>query len=103
VCNTHLSFIPGWNGLQLRRLVRSLAGTREPLVVIGDLNMQTRQATRLTGMRSLAKAATFPASAPLRQIDHVLVRGDLRASGPAEAIRLRLSDHRALVVDCEPG
>src|SRR5215218_5455164 len=39
VCTTHLSFIPGWNGLQLRRLVRSLTGTREPLVVIGDLNM----------------------------------------------------------------
>src|SRR3712207_3975281 len=40
VCNTHLSFIPGWNGAQLRTLVRSLEGTREPLVLMGDLNMQ---------------------------------------------------------------
>ena len=39
VANTHLSFIPAWNALQLRRLVRSLAGTPEPLVVMGDLNM----------------------------------------------------------------
>ncbi len=103
VCNTHLSFIPAWNAFQLRRLVRSLTGTREPMVVIGDLNMQTAQATRLTGMRSIASAPTFPAVGPTRQIDHVLVRGPLRATGPAEAVRLPLSDHRALVVDCEPG
>jgi endonuclease/exonuclease/phosphatase family metal-dependent hydrolase len=103
VCNTHLSFIPGWNGLQLRRLLRSLTGTREPLVVVGDLNMQPQQARRLTGMRSIASAATFPAHEPTRQIDHILVRGKLRASGPAESVRLPLSDHRALVVDCEPG
>lgn len=103
VCNTHLSFIPGWNGLQLRRLLRSLTGTREPLVVVGDLNMQPPQATRLTGMRSIAAAATFPSHEPTRQIDHVLVRGKLRASRPAESVRLPLSDHCALVVDCEPG
>jgi endonuclease/exonuclease/phosphatase family metal-dependent hydrolase len=103
VCNTHLSFIPGWNGLQLRRLVRSLAGTREPLVVVGDFNMQARQAERLSGLRSIASAATFPAVRPARQIDHVLVRGKLRAAGPAEAVQLPLSDHRALVVDCATG
>jgi endonuclease/exonuclease/phosphatase family metal-dependent hydrolase len=103
VCNTHLSFIPGWSARQLRLVVRSLTGTPEPLVVIGDLNMQTSQATRLTGMRSIAAAPTFPAEQPTRQIDHVLVRGPLRAAGSAEAVRLPLSDHRALVVDCEPG
>src|SRR4051794_30185295 len=43
VANTHLSFIPGWNALQLRRLVRSLQGNREPLVLMGDLNMEPRQ------------------------------------------------------------
>jgi endonuclease/exonuclease/phosphatase family metal-dependent hydrolase len=103
VANTHLSFIPGWNTLQLRRLVRSLAGTREPLAVIGDLNMERRQAARVSGLRPIASAATFPVDQPRRQIDHVLVRGRLRASGPAEAVRLPLSDHRALVVPCDPG
>lgn len=103
VCNTHLSFIPGWNARQLRLLVRSLTGTREPLVVIGDLNMQSRQAARLTGMRSIASTPTFPTQAPTRQIDHVLVRGDVRATAPAQAVRLPLSDHRALVVDCTSG
>jgi endonuclease/exonuclease/phosphatase family metal-dependent hydrolase len=103
VCNTHLSFIPGWSAVQLRQLVRSLTGTREPLVLIGDLNMQAPQATRLTGMRSIATAPTFPAQAPVRQIDHVLVRGALRATGPAEAIEVPLSDHRALAVNCSPA
>jgi endonuclease/exonuclease/phosphatase family metal-dependent hydrolase len=102
VCNTHLSFIPGWNGSQLRRLVRSLTGTREPLAVIGDLNMQKAQAARVSGLRPIASAVTFPAHRPQRQLDHVLVRGGLTATGPAEAVRLPLSDHRALVVRCGP-
>jgi endonuclease/exonuclease/phosphatase family metal-dependent hydrolase len=100
VCNTHLSFIPGWNAWQLRSLLRSLAGTREPLVLIGDLNMEPPLVARLGGLRPLANADTFPAEAPVRQLDHVLVRGPLRAAGPAEAVRLPLSDHRALVVPC---
>jgi endonuclease/exonuclease/phosphatase family metal-dependent hydrolase len=103
VCNTHLSFIPGWNAVQLRSLVRSLTGTREPLVVLGDLNMQRTQAARSTGMRPIAIADTFPAEKPDRQIDHVLVRGGgLVATGPAEAVQLPMSDHRALVVPCGP-
>ena len=103
VCNTHLSFIPAWNALQLRRLIRSLTGTREPLAVIGDLNMEQRQAARISGLRPIATAPTFPVTKPRRQLDHVLVRGALRAAGPAEALHLPLSDHRALVVSCEPG
>ncbi|MGY2064599.1 endonuclease/exonuclease/phosphatase family protein [Blastococcus sp. SYSU DS0619] len=103
VCNTHLSFIPRWNGRQLRTLVRSLAGTREPLVLMGDLNMQQRAAARNSGLTPIGSAATFPAPRPTRQLDHVLVRGALRASGPAEAVRLPLSDHRALVVPVEAG
>jgi endonuclease/exonuclease/phosphatase family metal-dependent hydrolase len=102
VCNTHLSFIPRWNGHQLRTLVRSLEGTREPLVLLGDLNMQQRAAARHSGLTPIATAATFPAPRPSRQLDHILVRGGLRASSPAEAVRLPLSDHRALVVPVAP-
>jgi endonuclease/exonuclease/phosphatase family metal-dependent hydrolase len=102
VCTTHLSFIPGWNALQLRRLVRSLTGTREPLVLVGDLNMEPTLAAQISGLRPLASAATFPAAAPVRQLDHVLARGPLRATGPGSAVQLPLSDHRALVVPCAP-
>src|SRR3954452_10471145 len=81
-CKTHLSFLPGWNAVHLRQWVRSLGGTREPLVLIGDLNMQQRQAARISGLRPIASAATFPTQEPRRQLDHVLVRGHLRATGP---------------------
>lgn len=103
VCTTHLSFVPGWNRAQLRRLVRSLAGTREPLALMGDLNMAPAQAARVSGLRPVATAATFPTAYPRRQLDHVLVRGGLTATGPAEAVQLPLSDHRALVVPCGPA
>lgn len=102
-CTTHLSFVPGRNRRQLRRLKADLDGTPEPLALIGDLNMARRQAARVSRLRPIAAADTFPRQRPRRQIDHVLVRGRLRATGPAEAVRLPLSDHRALVVPAEQG
>lgn len=101
VCTTHLSFVPGWNALQLRRVIRALTGARGPLVLLGDLNMGPRAAARTTGLHGLATAPTFPADGPRRQLDHVLARG-LRATGPAETPRLPVSDHRPLVVPCGP-
>jgi endonuclease/exonuclease/phosphatase family metal-dependent hydrolase len=102
VCATHLSFLPGWNALQLRRVIRSLTGAREPLVLLGDLNMGAGPAARITGLRALGSAPTFPIDEPRRQLDHVLARGGLRATGPAETPRLPVSDHRPLVVPCGP-
>src|SRR4051812_31455886 len=103
VTTTHLSFIPGWSALQLRSLVRSLTGTREPLVLIGDLNMEQGRAAQVSGLKALATAATFPVDQPTQQLDHVLARGRLRPTSPAVAHRLPLSDHRALAVDVAPA
>jgi endonuclease/exonuclease/phosphatase family metal-dependent hydrolase len=95
---THLSFVPWWNGRQLRYLVRSLATAERPLVLMGDLNMGERRAVALTGMTPAARHATFPADTPREQLDHILVDGALRATD-SEAPRLPLSDHRALVAE----
>jgi len=98
VADVHLTFVDWWNGRQLTRVRDSLAGARRPLVLMGDLNMPPERAARITGMRSLVAALTFPAGSPRTQIDHVLLDGDLPpASG--RALELPLSDHRALVVD----
>jgi endonuclease/exonuclease/phosphatase family metal-dependent hydrolase len=99
VAATHLSFLPGWNAVQLRQLLRDLGDDADPLVLLGDLNMGAPQARRLTGMRSLADASTFPADAPTRQLDHILGRGPLPPSTSAGAHQLPLSDHRALWVE----
>ncbi len=98
VANTHLSFLDYWNGRQLRQLVRALHSARRPLVLTGDLNMGPRRAARLTGLSSLAAHPTFPAHHPVRQIDHVLADGAVRATA-SQARRLPLSDHLALLVD----
>ena len=97
VANTHLSFVRWWNGRQLAGLRRALAGRPRPLVLTGDLNMDADRAARITGMRPLARHCTFPADEPVEQLDHVLAEPALAAS--SRAMRMKLSDHRALVVD----
>jgi endonuclease/exonuclease/phosphatase family metal-dependent hydrolase len=99
VAATHLSFVPGWNAVQLRWLMRKVGRPADPLVLLGDLNMGPAQAQRLTGMRPLAAGLTFPADAPARQLDHILARGAVPPAGTCAVHRLPLSDHCALSVD----
>ena len=98
LATTHLSFVPGWNGVQLRRLVTDLARLPGPRVLMGDLNMPRPLPQVLTGWRPLARTATYPADRPRLQLDHVLSSGDLPLVTAVEAPRLAVSDHRALVV-----
>ena len=100
VAVTHLSFIPRWNVVQLKRLVRTTAATPGPLVLMGDFNLVGDRPAAITGMRPLARANTFPVHAPDRQLDHILARG-VRPRGPASAPEPAMSDHRPLVVDVE--
>ncbi|MDT5222418.1 MAG: hypothetical protein QOF15_4523 [Mycobacterium sp.] len=99
VANTHLSFVPGWNRRQLRRLVRDLNGLPGPRLLVGDLNLKPAAVHQWSGMRSLAAAATFPAHAPDRQIDHILTDDRELRAGPTVAELMPISDHRPLVVD----
>ena len=103
VVATHLTFIPGWNSHQLRRLVRLLRGVPRPVVLMGDLNLDGDAPERISGWRSLAHAPTFPVAAPEEQLDHILVDGDLVPTGEGRAVDLGLSDHRALTVDVAPA
>jgi endonuclease/exonuclease/phosphatase family metal-dependent hydrolase len=103
VANCHLSFVPGWNAMQLRRLTRELAGLGHPCVLLGDLNLPGTVPGRVSRWRTLARARTFPAEAPKLQIDHALGHGPLPRVTAVDSRRLSLSDHRALVVDLEPA
>ncbi len=99
VANTHLSFVPGWRRLQLRRLTRDLAPLADPVVLMGDLNLPAPAPTAITGYTSLAAHPTFPLEAPTEQLDHILLRGRLGPVRASRAPRFDLSDHRALVVE----
>lgn len=99
VANTHLSFVRWWNGRQLGHLRRALTGAHRPLLLAGDLNMDAGRAARITGLTSLSDEPTFPADRPVEQLDHLLAEPALTAR--AEARRMALSDHRALIVDLD--
>jgi endonuclease/exonuclease/phosphatase family metal-dependent hydrolase len=99
VATTHLSFVPGWNVVQLIRLVRSLRRLPAPRVLIGDLNLPGAVPRTVTGWRSLARVPTYPVSEPRWQLDHALASGRLPPVRSVEAPALPVSDHRALVVE----
>lgn len=99
VANTHLSFVPGWNRRQLRLLMRDLRGFPGPHVLMGDLNMASARVGRLSGLRPLGKASTFPADGPQTQLDHILTDDIGLRVDSCSAPKLPISDHRALVVD----
>lgn len=98
VATTHLSFVPGWNVVQLRRLVASLRRLPAPQLLTGDLNIPGRLPRAVASWRRLADAPTFPAHDPAVQLDHVLALGAVEAVAE-DAPQLGLSDHRAIVVD----
>ena len=99
VANTHLSFVPGWNRVQLRTLIRDLRGFPGPRVLMGDLNMSPPAPSRWTRLRPLGMAPTFPADVPVRQLDHVLTDDATLWVDRCDAPTLSISDHRALVVE----
>jgi endonuclease/exonuclease/phosphatase family metal-dependent hydrolase len=101
VATTHLSFVPGWNGVQLRRLLAGLAALPTPQLLTGDLNIPGPLPRTLARWRPLVVEKTFPVGEPKVQLDHVLGLGDLPAPRAAGAPRLPLSDHRAAYVDLD--
>ena len=99
---THLSFVPGVNVRQLRRLVRWAQGFPPPYLLLGDLNLPGAAPQRFSGWRQLARVPTYPSYRPRAQFDHVLASGfDGLAVLGARAERLPVSDHCGLAVDLE--
>jgi endonuclease/exonuclease/phosphatase family metal-dependent hydrolase len=99
VANTHLSFVPGWNRVQLRRLTRDLRGFPGPRVLMGDLTMSPPTPQHWTRLRPLATALTFPIATPNRQLDHILTDDARLVADTCSAPTLSISDHRPLIID----
>jgi endonuclease/exonuclease/phosphatase family metal-dependent hydrolase len=103
VVTAHLSFVPGWNVRQLRRIVRGVADLPAPRLLVGDLNLVGDLPRLATGWSRLARVATYPSHRPRVQFDHALGDG----IGPAAVAQvlsmpLGVSDHCALVLDLTP-
>ena len=85
VANTHLSFVPGWNRVQLRHLVRDLRGFPGPRVLMGDLNMTPPRMSRWYGLRPLEWRR--PSRPTARNVSSTTSSPTIRRFGPTDARR----------------
>jgi endonuclease/exonuclease/phosphatase family metal-dependent hydrolase len=99
IATAHLSFLPGWNGAQLRRVTAALARLPGPRVLLGDLNMPPPFPRLLTRWTPLARTPTYPTTGPRVQLDHVLASGTVPPVRSVSTPALPVSDHRPLVVE----
>jgi len=75
VATVHLSFVPGVNIRQLRRVRQWLASLPRPLVLLGDFNMPGRIPARVTRWQPADLGATYPVFRPRVRFDHILADG----------------------------
>jgi endonuclease/exonuclease/phosphatase family metal-dependent hydrolase len=101
VVNTHLTHRYS-SPVQLALLVRRLAGSSVPTVIVGDLNMPRPATVVALGYRPVVRGRTFPAGWPLIQLDHMLLRGRVTAPG-AEVAEPLGSDHLPIRAQLSPG
>lgn len=104
IINTHLSFVPFFNYLQLqqvKRWARHLPVTdKNKIIIMGDFNIRFSELVRGVNWNSMANKRTFPSWSPRVQIDYVLSQKvasedvldiDIAPSG--------ISDHLPIVVE----
>jgi endonuclease/exonuclease/phosphatase family metal-dependent hydrolase len=106
IVNTHLSFVPVVNLLQLlkiKRWVKKLPVTdKAKIIVMGDLNLPFGFLVKSINWNSLAKQKTFPSWNPQVQIDYILsqkVASEDVVHAPSTYGGI--SDHLPLIVDLE--
>jgi endonuclease/exonuclease/phosphatase family metal-dependent hydrolase len=111
--NMHLGLAGSERGLQLERFLQSDPLTRihknTPAVIGGDLNdLWGSLGPRFLAPAGFARAgrtvSTFPAALPVRPLDGLFVRGELKAANcecPKDALARSASDHLPLVARLE--
>lgn len=102
VINTHLSFVPGFNINQLRKLKRWAAELAErtgtTAIIMGDLNLPKNLPVVASQWRSLATQATYPSWGAKIQFDYILSKGSLSAT-QLPTVTTGVSDHLPLSVE----
>ena len=106
VINTHLSFVPFFNFMQLlqvKRWTRKLpVKDKAKIIIMGDFNLRFSKLVRGVNWNSLAVERTFPSWSPTVQIDYFL--SQKVASEDVVLVELApsgISDHLPLIVDVD--
>ncbi len=94
VANTHLSLLPPVSRQQLRTVLTNTEDLGPRAIVAGDFNLPATTVRQVASDWQMPRAATYPADHPVRQIDHILVRGG--QARDVQSHRLPISDHRAM-------
>lgn len=106
IINTHLSFVPLFNYLQLLQVKRWTKSfpikDKSKIIIMGDLNLHRSTLVRGFNWNSLATKLTFPSWKPKVQIDYIL--SQKVASEDVILVQLTppgMSDHLPLSVDLD--
>lgn len=104
VATTHLSTQDKvLNTWQLGQAAARLATRSNPRILLGDFNRTPADATPIIEQYELElipAPATYPAAKPVRKIDHIAVSSEVQIVH-SEAVKLPISDHRALIADIQ--
>ena len=109
IINTHLSFVPGFNLVQLRKIKRWAqklgAENKCRVVIIGDLNLPKNLPVLASDWISLVQQNTYPSWGAKIQFDYILTQGlqegewqPLNLSSPTIS-KLGISDHLPVAVE----
>jgi endonuclease/exonuclease/phosphatase family metal-dependent hydrolase len=104
IINTHLSFVPGFNLLQLIKIKRwaNKLGVKDKskILIMGDMNIPFRKIATGFTWNSLVTGKTFPSWQPKVQIDYFLSQSlssaDIQSTIHAHA---GMSDHLAVQIE----
>jgi endonuclease/exonuclease/phosphatase family metal-dependent hydrolase len=104
VINTHLSFVPGFNFRQLRKLKRWAAelekATSTVAIIMGDLNLPKNLPVVASQWKSLVAQATYPSWGAKIQFDYILSKAAV-SSQHLPTVLTGVSDHLPLSVEVE--
>jgi endonuclease/exonuclease/phosphatase family metal-dependent hydrolase len=100
--NVHLSFVPGYNLRQLKKLKRWAQeleiATGTMAIIMGDLNLPLNLPVVASHWKSLASYSTYPSWGAKIQFDYILSKEAL-SSKPLPTFKLGVSDHLPISVE----
>lgn len=100
VINTHLSFVPGMNLFQLRKLKNWADTFGEKVLLTGDFNLPGSIPAMGSKWQSLILQNTYPSWLPKVQFDYILSKGvALKDVIQVETTKSSISDHLPLTIE----
>jgi endonuclease/exonuclease/phosphatase family metal-dependent hydrolase len=99
VVNTHLSFVPIVNLIQLFRIKRWLSKMPGKHILLGDLNLPFNIPVKFSKWKSLSQVSSYPTWQPKIQFDYILSQYVAKKSVRPVFIKSEISDHLPVTIE----